>query len=117
MKLSTEDQTAVLIRARQKLAVAEGWKNEGRYAHTSTKRQRYKNQTRLTLGEACQQAAFELGLVSMKRTGTYTVALAVGLLREIEAFGHRSLAGFNNDPTTRKTQVLSVIDRRLIELL
>ena len=116
MRLSAEDQTAVLIRARALLAQRDGWRNEGR-AESTTPRGRSGANDRLTLGQACQQAAFELGLVSMRKSNTYTVALAVGLLKVVEHWGHRSLAGFNNDPETMKKDMMGLIDRRLVELL
>jgi hypothetical protein len=116
VKLSADDQIAVLLRARALLAQPDGWKNGGRYDHIAS-RQRYRHTVRLTLGEACHQAAFELGLTRMKKSKTYTVAIATGLLKVIEQFGHKSLAGFNDDPATRKTRLLSLIDRRLVDLL
>ena len=110
MKLSAEDQLAVLIRARQLLARPGGWKG-GR--PTSATRMREP----LTLGEACQQAAFELNLIRQKRNGAYTVALATGLLKHTAKYGHKSLAGFNDAPETWKKDVLGLIDSRMVELM
>lgn len=115
MKLSHEDQKAVLLRARAMLDRPEGWKNRGRPNYQ--KNRRYNDHQRLTLGQACHQAAFELGLTDMKNGNTYTVALATGLLKHLERWDHRSLAGFNDDPRTRKTQLMALVDRRLLDLL
>lgn len=117
MKLSRDDQLAVLLRARALLAHPDGWKNEGRYHDRGPNARRRYNVAKLTLGEACQQAAFELDLVSTKKSATYTVALATGLLNVIDHWNHKSLAGFNNDPGTHKKDVLGLLDRRILELL
>lgn len=111
MKLTAEDQMAVLIRARALLARRCGWKNGSRYYN------RTQREMQLSLGEACHLAAFELDLVPTKRNGGYTVALATGLLKHLGAWGHKSLAGFNDDPQTRKTHVLALLDRRIVELM
>jgi hypothetical protein len=115
VKLSREEQAAVLLRARALLGQAEGWKNPSRPSHRHGPR-RYSNE-RLTLGEACHRAAFELGLTSFAKSDTYSVAIATGLLRVVGRWSHKSLAGFNDDPETHKTQLLALVDRRLLDLL
>ena len=114
MRLKKAQKIELLKRVRKMLARPKGWA-QGGWSHSTD-----RGYPAYCLAAACQAAANEMALQPDRGSdfSIYSTDVAdyVSLKKVVKAHGFGYVPGFNDNPSTKRMDVLAVIDERIAQL-